>query len=115
MDRLPKTGLHKPLESSSSTLERSTEAKKGAARLLGCYRTGDANDPQTYIAAVVTVLQQYPIQIIRAVTEPATGIASKLKWLPSIAEIKEACEIPDHVVAITSSAYCTCRQRSPPA
>lgn len=68
------------------------EAKKGAARLLGCYRTGDANDPETYIAAVVAVLEQYPINTIRAVTAPATGIASKLKWLPSIAEIKEACE-----------------------
>ncbi len=27
-----------------------------------------------------------------AVTEPATGLPSKLKWLPAIAEIVEACD-----------------------
>ena len=67
-------------------------AKAGAARLLGCYRSGDAHDPETYIAAVVAVLAAYPAEVIRAVTEPASGIASTVKWLPAIAEIKEACE-----------------------
>lgn len=65
----------------------------GAKRLLGCYRTGDANDPQTYIAAVVSVLSRYPEAVIRDVTEPATGLPAKLKWLPSIFEIREECEI----------------------
>ena len=69
------------------------EAKQGAARLLGCYRTGDANDPEAYISAVVSVLARYPVQIIREVTEPATGLPARLKWLPAIAEIREECEI----------------------
>lgn len=69
------------------------EAKAGAARLLGCYRTGDANDPEAYITAVVSVLVRYPPQIVREVTEPATGLPSRLKWLPTIAEIREECEI----------------------
>jgi hypothetical protein len=70
-----------------------TEAKKGAARLLGCYRTGDANDPETYIAGVVAVLSRYDIPIIREITEPATGIASRLKWLPSVSEVRAECDI----------------------
>jgi hypothetical protein len=67
-------------------------AKKGAIRLLGCYRTGDANDPETYVTAVVAVLERYPVEIICAVTAPATGLASKSKWLPAVAEIRDACE-----------------------
>lgn len=68
------------------------EAKKGAARILGCYRTGDANDPESYIAAVVSVLVRHSTWVIREVTEPATGLPSKLKWLPTIAEIREECD-----------------------
>jgi hypothetical protein len=60
--------------------------------LLGCYRTGDANDPEVYVAAVFAVLSDYPLDIVTAVTDPRTGIASKLKWLPTIAEVKAACE-----------------------
>jgi hypothetical protein len=74
-------------------LDSLVEAKQGAARLLGCYRTGDANDPEAYISAVVSVLARYPIGIIREVTEPATGLPARLKWLPTIAEIREECEI----------------------
>jgi hypothetical protein len=60
--------------------------------LLGCYRTGEASDPQVYVAAVVAVLSDYPLDIVAAVTDPRTGIPAKLKWLPTIAEIKTACE-----------------------
>ena len=61
--------------------------------MLGCYRAGDANDPETYIAATVSVLSRYPSEVIRDATEPATGLPSRLKWLPSISEIREECEI----------------------
>lgn len=67
-------------------------AKKGAARLLGCYRVGDAHDPETYISAVVSVLARFPTEIIDRVTEPSTGLASKVKWLPTVAEVREACD-----------------------
>lgn len=69
-----------------------TAAKEGARRLLGCYRAGDANDPEVYIAAVVAVLAQYPADVIRAVTEPTTGLPSRLNWLPTVREVTQACE-----------------------
>lgn len=79
--------------SSSDTLHRQTlEAKAGAARLLGCYRCGDAHDPETFISAVAAVLARYPIHIIRQVTDPAAGIPSKIQWIPSIKEISDACK-----------------------
>lgn len=93
LEKLPPMDSARLCKVSNNTLEKLTEAKKGASRLLGCYRTGDANDPETYIAAVVSVLSRYDVEIMREVTEPATGLPSRLKWLPSISEIREECEM----------------------
>jgi hypothetical protein len=60
--------------------------------LLGCYRTGDANDPETYVAAVTATLARYPREVITSVTHPVSGIVSEVKWLPSVMEVREACE-----------------------
>lgn len=60
--------------------------------LLGCYRMGDASDPEIYTAAVIAVLSNYPVDTISYVCNPVTGLPGSLKWLPTVAEIKEACE-----------------------
>src|SRR5260370_1162158 len=67
-------------------------AIKRAKILVGCFRKSDAADPEVYAAAVVAVLVRWPVDVITSVTEPATGLPSKLNWLPSIAEITKACE-----------------------
>jgi hypothetical protein len=69
-----------------------SEAAKAAAQLFGCYRKGDANDPETYALAVAAVLSTYPVEVVREVCDPRTGIPGRLKWLPVVAEVKEACE-----------------------
>lgn len=60
--------------------------------LLGCYRTGEANDPEVYSAAVISVISGYPLSIVRRVVDPRFGLPSKSKWLPTIAELKAALE-----------------------
>lgn len=60
--------------------------------LCGCYRKGDASDPGTFVVAVATVLLGYPPDIVVSVTDPGTGLPSKLQWLPSVAEVKAECE-----------------------
>lgn len=67
-------------------------AAERARLLLGCYRTGEANDPQTYVAAITAVLSRYPVDVITAVTHPVTGLPIEVKWLPSVLEVREACE-----------------------
>lgn len=47
------------------------------------------------MAAVISVLARYSVAIIREVTEPATGLPAQLKWLPTIAEIRNECEVLD--------------------
>lgn len=63
-----------------------------AKLLLGCYRTGDANDPETYVAAITAVLARYPETVITAVTHPVTGLPSKKGWLPTVKEVSDSCD-----------------------
>lgn len=67
-------------------------AAERAQLLFGCYRKGDANDPKTYVTAVAAVLSDYPEETIRFVTDPRTGMPSRGEWMPTVGEIKRACE-----------------------
>ena len=60
--------------------------------LLGCYRTGDANDPAIYSGAIIAVLSDYPLDVVAACVDPRTGLPAQSKWLPTVAEIKDFCE-----------------------
>lgn len=60
--------------------------------MLGCYRRGEVADVEIYTRAVVAVLCGYPEAIARAVSNPARGLPSRLQWLPTVAEVRSACE-----------------------
>lgn len=65
--------------------------------MFGCYRKGDANDPDTYVAAVTMVLARYSAEIVTAVTDPYSGLPSRKSesgWtgMPDVADVKDACE-----------------------
>jgi hypothetical protein len=63
-----------------------------ARLLLGSYRTGEANDPEVYIAGVVKILSAYPLDVVRRVVDPLDGLPSYCDWLPKFSEVKVACE-----------------------
>jgi hypothetical protein len=44
--------------------------------------------------AVAATLAEYPKEVVQHVTDPRSGLPAKLKFLPSVAEVREACE--DH-------------------
>lgn len=61
--------------------------------MFGCYRRGDANDPERYAAAVAAVLSAYPEDIIKFATDPRTGIATRYpKFMPNAGEVRQFCE-----------------------
>lgn len=91
MEKLPAMDSAKLSKCLEITSEKLIEAKKGAKRLLGCYRTGDANDPETYTAAITAILAEYEPEVVRHVTDPRTGLARKNNWLPTVAEVDAAC------------------------
>ena len=60
--------------------------------LLGSYRKGDAEDPDVYTSAVAAVLAQYPESVVRRVTDPRGGLPGTSQWLPTVHEVRAACE-----------------------
>jgi hypothetical protein len=81
----------------STSPRQLTYATERAKLMFGCYRRGDANDPDTYVAAVAAVLSRYNSEIIKAVTDPYSGLPARKTesgWsgLPDVADVKEACE-----------------------
>ena len=60
--------------------------------MFGCYRKGDANDPETYTAAIAAVLAEYSPAVVQRVTDPRTGLPRTMKFMPNVAEVAEACD-----------------------
>ena len=80
------------LPEKSATDSMRSLARKRARILIGCYRKGEFNDAEIYFAALVATLSRYPPQTIIAVTDPETGLPIKIKWIPTLAEVNEACK-----------------------
>jgi hypothetical protein len=79
----------------STHLSAKTDVETAVQRaqiLLGCYRKDDAADPETYAGAVAAVLAEYSPDIVQRVTDPRSGLPSRLQWLPSVKEVRDACE-----------------------
>lgn len=83
------------LSRTSTSPHQAAYASKRAELLFGCYRRGDANDPETYVAAISAVLARYEPELIREVTDPNTGIQTTEKhmsFMPNAGELKVYCE-----------------------
>jgi hypothetical protein len=68
------------------------EALQAARQLLGCFRQGDANDPEMYGTAIASILSLYTPEVVQFVCDPRTGLPGRMNWMPSVAEVKAACD-----------------------
>lgn len=59
--------------------------------MFGCYRKAEASEPEIYAAATSAVLSEYSQEVIDYITDPRTGLPSTSKWLPSVYEVRQAC------------------------
>lgn len=66
-------------------------AAQRARLMFGCFRKGEANDPDTYVAAITATLARFPEEIITAVTHPTSGLPIQEEWLPSVRRVYLAC------------------------
>src|ERR1700674_4297464 len=86
-------GLSKKPNEVNSDLSRDPDySLRKAKQICACYRKDEAHDPEMYVAALAAVLSDYPEYIINYVADPRTGITASCKWLPSVAEVKTACD-----------------------
>lgn len=79
----------------STSQPRASYATERANVLFGCYRRGDANDPDTYVAAIAAVLSLYDSDLIREATDPRFGIQTTEKFsafMPNAGELKIYCD-----------------------
>jgi hypothetical protein len=67
-------------------------ATKQATQLFNCYPDKQTIDANVFVAACVTILAAFPENVGRTVVDPVNGLPSKLKWFPSLAEIRAECE-----------------------
>lgn len=60
--------------------------------MFSSYRKDQYDDPDSFMVQLGMVLEQYPDEVCRFVTDPRTGIQRRIKWPPTISEIVEACD-----------------------
>ena len=92
-----------PLQTISSNSSRRTTppteklifATQRAKMLYGGYHRVSPHDPETYVMAVTAVLAHFDDDVIREVTDPLIGIATKEKfrdWPPNAGQLKAYCD-----------------------
>ena len=60
-----------------------------AEMLVGSYPNANPGDPATYMRAMRALLGGYPATVVAAIANPRTGIVTKCKFPPTMAEIEE--------------------------
>lgn len=68
------------------------DAVKAARMLLGVYRRGEIQDPEMFVTAVAATFAQFPPRVVDKVIDPVSGLPSTSKFLPSVAEVRQALE-----------------------
>lgn len=83
----PRTG-----ESLASAPDRASYILRRVRMMYGCYRRSESYDPEIFAAAAAAVLSDYDLDIVDYVTDPRTGLPSRIKWPPEAQEIRSACD-----------------------
>lgn len=60
--------------------------------VLGSYRSSEVNDPAVYVRTAAAVMTRFTEEIVREAFDPRAGLQTRQKWLPTVSEIREACE-----------------------
>jgi len=78
-------------KSESSASPRDLDWYQTQAKIIcGCYRRDEAQDPETFAAALAAVLADYPEGIVTYAADPRTGVITKFPMgLPNIGQIKQ--------------------------
>lgn len=84
-----------PSTARPTSSEQETRAEwitRRARMIFSAYRRDDFADPDSFLIQMSMVLETYPDPVVSYVTDPLTGIQSRSKFPPVLAEIKELCD-----------------------
>src|SRR5262245_22541962 len=76
----------------SASQKRLEAAVRHTTQLLSFYPEKSVTNADVFVAACVAILAHFPEDIAQAVVDPVSGLPSKLKWFPSLAEIRTECD-----------------------
>lgn len=65
-------------------------ASEFAHDLLGFYPAREVNNAKVFAAGMTALFVAYPQDLVKRVCDPVRGLPSRLKWLPTIADAREA-------------------------
>jgi hypothetical protein len=63
-----------------------------AKELFSAYPQREFREPEIFVRGLVATLARYPEAVVRKVCSAESGLPQTSKFLPSIAEVREACE-----------------------
>jgi len=58
----------------------------------GSFRKAEVDDPDTFTAGCLRLFTAYPLQAVRFVIDPVTGLPGRSEWLPSLKAVRDALE-----------------------
>lgn len=64
--------------------------------LFSAYPQRDFAQPAVFVSGVVATLMRYPESVVKRVCSVSTGLPQTTRFLPSICEVREACEAIHH-------------------
>ena len=68
------------------------EGERAARMLMGFYPAREVNDAVIFVRGMTAMMAAYPVDFVRRVIDPVNGLPSRLKWLPTLADVKAALE-----------------------
>lgn len=63
-------------------------AATAVRKILACYPISQPQDPTAYATALVMTLEGQPVEFVERIENPRGGIASRCRFLPTVAEVK---------------------------
>jgi hypothetical protein len=106
-------GSRKGSKAENSSLRQDQAYCADRARLMfACYRREDAASPEDYAAAITMILSEYPRVIVEYVTDPRTGIQSRLDFPPTVKQMRDCCEAEAKRIELMSKPWQKSRQHT---
>jgi hypothetical protein len=68
------------------------QASSAVRSIMRVHPRTDVDDAEAYALAAAAILSEYPADVLIRVSDPRTGIVRRVKFLPRLAELAEACD-----------------------
>jgi hypothetical protein len=69
------------------------EGKVACRSIMSVYPKNDAANPEAFSLAVSMVLSEYPVGVLKRLSDPRTSIITRrIKFMPRLSEIVDACD-----------------------